>query len=141
MSNIETLITLLMQTPSRNRNRHPLCYLMAYQISRYEALLPLFKPLRFEKLYGKILIYYSAHPRHSLNMPFVRLRGDNKELVELSLLYLGDTSVPFKSFKKHGALHKARWMSKILYSIKIVLLSPHITKAVTVTVCNKQCSV
>ena len=66
-------------------------------------------------------------------MPFVR--GDYKELVELSLLYLGDTSVLFKSFKKPGALHKARWMSKILYSIKIVLLSPHITKAVGVKVC------
>ena len=61
-------------------------------------------------------------------MPFVR--GDYKELVELSLLYLGDTSVPFKSFKKPGA----SWMSKILYSIKIVLLSPHITKAVGVKV-------
>ena len=63
-------------------------------------------------------------------MPFVR--GDYKELVELSLLYLGDTSVPFKSFKKPGA----SWMSKILYSIKIVLLSSHITKAVGVKVCT-----
>ena len=67
-------------------------------------------------------------------MPFVR--GDYKELVELSLLYLGDTSVPFKSFKKPGALHKARWMFKILYSIKIVLLSQNITKAVGVNVCT-----
>ena len=56
--------------------------------------------------------------------------------MELSLLYVGDTSVPFKSFKKPGALHKARWMSKILYSIKIVILSPHITKAVGVKVCT-----
>ena len=56
--------------------------------------------------------------------------------MELSLLYLGDTSVPFKSFKKTGALHKARWMSKILYSIKIVLLSIHITKAVGLKVCT-----
>ena len=56
--------------------------------------------------------------------------------MELSLLYLADTSVPFKSFKKPGALHQARWMSKILYSIKIVLLSPHITKAVGVKVCT-----
>ena len=55
MSNIETLITSQIRTPSRNRNRHPLCYLIAYQISRYEALLHLFKPMRFEKLYKKNL--------------------------------------------------------------------------------------
>ena len=65
-------------------------------------------------------------------MPFVK--GDYWELVELSLLYLGDTNVSFKSFKKPGALHKARWMSKVFYSIKIVLLSPQNTKAVGVNV-------
>ena len=68
-------------------------------------------------------------------MPFVK--GDNRELVELSLLYLGDTSVSFKSFKKPRALHKARWMSKILCSIKIVLLSLHNTKAVGVNILNR----
>lgn len=52
-------------------------------------------------------------------------RGDYKELVELTLVYLGETS-GFKGFRRPGALHKARWMSKILYSIKIVLLNKKI---------------
>ena len=53
------------------------------------------------------------------------VRCDYKELVELTLLYLsGDTNY---TFNRPGALHKARWMAKILYSIKIVLLADKIT--------------
>ena len=48
-------------------------------------------------------------------------RGDYKELIILTLLYLGDSTL-FKGFQRPGALHKARWMAKILYAIKIVLM-------------------
>ena len=56
-------------------------------------------------------------------------RGDYKELVLLVLLYLHDDEAAaeaFTSFCRPGAMHKARWMSKILYAIKIDLLRDHI---------------
>ena len=63
----------------------------------------------------------------------VFLRGDYKELVEISLFYLDPNS--FKeyfgrdfSFKRPGAMHKARWMAKLLYSLKMVLMRDMIAK-------------
>ena len=54
-------------------------------------------------------------------------RGDYKELVSLTLLYLNaDEDGHEVKFQKPGALHKARWMSKLIYSIKIDLLSKQI---------------
>ena len=57
-----------------------------------------------------------------LKQPFSRV--DYKELVKLRLLYLGDPAAKrnFASFNRPGAMHKARWMSKILYAIKLDLL-------------------
>ena len=57
-------------------------------------------------------------------------RGDYKELAELALLYLNDTDTKanFTKFLKPGALHSARFMALILYSVKIVLLSPAISE-------------
>ena len=49
-------------------------------------------------------------------------RGDYKELVDLMLLYLGEGQESFDGFIRPGALHKARWMAKLLYAMKIVLL-------------------
>ena len=55
-------------------------------------------------------------------------RGDYKELVQLSLLYLsGEVSEGYR-FAHPGALHKARWMAKLIYSIKIVLMSEKIQR-------------
>ena len=54
------------------------------------------------------------------------IRGDYKELVKLVLFYLGDSSQERVQFLQPGALHKARWMAKILYSIKMVMLAPKI---------------
>ena len=53
------------------------------------------------------------------------VRGDYKELVTLVLLYL-DGGEGFSDFDRPGALHKARWMAKLLYSIKMVLLDSKI---------------
>ena len=41
------------------------------------------------------------------------LRGDYKELVDLTLLYLGYETDKFSHFARPGAIHKARWMAKI----------------------------
>ena len=48
-------------------------------------------------------------------------RDNCDEFSELCLLYLEGCNGEF-TFKQPGALHKARWMSKRLYSAKIVLL-------------------
>ena len=53
-------------------------------------------------------------------------RGDYKEFGELCLVSLG-YGKPRQSFifKQPGALHKASWMAKLLYTIKISLLDTH----------------
>ena len=53
------------------------------------------------------------------------IRDDYKELIELSLLYLGGIDQESITFKKPGASHHARWMSKMIYSLKIVMFSNH----------------
>lgn len=48
-------------------------------------------------------------------------REDYKELLQLSLLYLGGWSKNYFSFRILGALHQARWMANAKYALKIVL--------------------
>ena len=50
-------------------------------------------------------------------------RGDYRELIILTLVYLRSPPHEFKRLQTPGADSKARWMSKILFSLKIVLLS------------------
>ena len=52
------------------------------------------------------------------------VREDYHQFIQLALVYLGfdegdDREVI--SFPRPGALHKARWMAKLIYSLKIVL--------------------
>ena len=59
-------------------------------------------------------------------LPEKWLRGDYKELVQVVILYLDGSNLSDDDavvFQRPGALHKARFMSKVLYSFKIVLLS------------------
>ena len=49
-------------------------------------------------------------------------RGDYKEMMELLIVFLGGSVENFK-FHIPGADHHARWMSKIIYTLKICLLS------------------
>ena len=54
-------------------------------------------------------------------------RDDYLEFVELCILFLGTELANLSfTFKRPGALHKARWMAKLIYSIKICLLETHI---------------
>ena len=54
-------------------------------------------------------------------------QGDYKELVTLVLLYLSDDKGQnFGNFNRPGACHKACWMAKLLYAIKMVLLQPQL---------------
>ena len=61
----------------------------------------------------------------SLTQSFTR--GDYKELVQLCLLIIAKRSEP-KNFKMRypGAPHKARWMTNLFYTLKIVVLSGQI---------------
>jgi len=53
-------------------------------------------------------------------------RDDYKELLQLVLLYLdGQSSTNFK-IHPPGAIHNARWMSKVITSLKLLLLETHI---------------
>ena len=53
------------------------------------------------------------------------VRDDYDELLSLSVAFVSE-EVTEVSFRSPGALHKARWMSKIIYALKIVLLEPEI---------------
>ena len=56
-------------------------------------------------------------------------RKDYKELLELLLHSFQDPlpHKPFK-FKRPGAIHKARWMGKVIYAVKLSLLSTEAEK-------------
>ena len=53
------------------------------------------------------------------------LRDDYKEFTELTLLYLASEKHAV-TFKRPGALHKARWMAKLIYTLKIALCQTQI---------------
>ena len=50
-------------------------------------------------------------------------REDYKELLHLSLLFLGGWTEGKFKFRAPGALHQARWMAKAIYALKIVLFN------------------
>ena len=48
-------------------------------------------------------------------------RDDYRELLELAIIYLGGTPPRGIRFMQPGAINRARWMARVIYSIKIVL--------------------
>lgn len=48
-------------------------------------------------------------------------RDDYREFLELSVVFLGDVPTRGIRFQAPGAMHRARWMSKVIYTIKIWL--------------------
>ncbi|XP_076029185.1 uncharacterized protein LOC143018031 [Oratosquilla oratoria] len=96
---------------------------------------------RFKNLFSKLVGYNGKNKYYYPIMPgvfeecqeemtnFFRkskpfARGDYKELVELCLLFVTKGSEPVKfTMVRPGTLHKARWKAKLLYTLKIVLLS------------------
>ena len=59
-------------------------------------------------------------------------RGDYKELIVLTLVYLDEAPESFKKFHIPGAISNARWMAKLLYCLKIVLLSGNLEEFKTI---------
>ena len=54
-------------------------------------------------------------------LQFQQPRNDYKEFLELSLVYLGETPTSGIHFQAPGAIHRARWMTKVIYSIRMWL--------------------
>lgn len=83
---------------------------------------------------SKLIEFY----RSELNKEIAR--DDYRELIELSIIFLGgDTEKKFK-IRPPGAMHQARWMARAIYSLKISLLSSQFTisnkdKAALLDVC------
>lgn len=50
-------------------------------------------------------------------------RDDYKELLDLTIVYLGGVPSKGISFKAPAGLHRARWMAKAIYCLKIMLFS------------------
>ncbi|KAJ4930285.1 hypothetical protein JOQ06_019290 [Pogonophryne albipinna] len=67
-------------------------------------------------------------------------RGDYHEFVQLCLVYLGadDAAQTPVNFQRPGALHKARWMAKLLYTLKLALMEQHIALLPQGTITTRQ---
>ena len=57
-----------------------------------------------------------------------QVREDYKQMMKLALLYIEGKPESSENLQTCGAMHKARWMSKILYAIKMILLEKEINK-------------
>jgi len=65
-------------------------------------------------------------------------RDDYKEVIELCVIFLCGDLQKYVSFKRPGAIHKARWMAKLLYSIKLCLFEEQINELPPGTITTKQ---
>lgn len=66
----------------------------------------------------------------TMHLAIVQPRDDYRELLELSLIFLGGTPSRGIRFMQPGALHRARWMARVIYAIKLCLFRSqfHMTK-------------
>jgi hypothetical protein len=48
-------------------------------------------------------------------------RADYRELLSLTIIFLGGTPPSGVTFKSPGALHRARWMARLLYAFKLYI--------------------
>ena len=53
-------------------------------------------------------------------------RDDYRELLELWLIVLGEKPPRGIKFRAPGAMHRARWMAKVLYALKIILFKDQV---------------
>src|ERR1700761_5086083 len=67
------------------------------------------------------------------------IRDDYKEFIELCDVFLNtEASDKVVTFKRPGTIHRAKWMSKVLYSIKICLLQEELLKEAKSTIATQQ---
>ena len=65
-------------------------------------------------------------------------RDDYKEFIELCLLFLQGNAEMSSKLRTPGALHKARWLAKNIYLIKIILMEDQIKKLARGTITTQQ---
>ena len=66
-------------------------------------------------------------------------RDDYKEFIKLCDVFLNtEASDKVVTFKRPGTIHRARWMSKVLYPIKICLLQEELWKEAKSTIATQQ---
>ena len=53
------------------------------------------------------------------------VRDDYRELIDLSVIFLGGDEEKKLKIRPPGAMHQARWMARAIYSSKICLLQSH----------------
>jgi len=61
----------------------------------------------------------------------VQPRDDYREFLELSVIFLGDVPDRGIRFQAPGAMHRARWMAKVIYAIKMWLFCGQLKMTVT----------
>ena len=54
-------------------------------------------------------------------------RDDYRELLELAVVFLGGVPVKGISFKSPAGIHRARWMAKAIYSLKVWMFRSQFT--------------
>ena len=59
------------------------------------------------------------------------VRDDYRELIELSIIFLGGDKEKKMKIRPPGAMHHARWMARAIYSLKICLLQSHFKISMT----------
>lgn len=65
-------------------------------------------------------------------------RDDYEEFLQVCVIFLGSPNEEDYKFRRPGAIHKARWMAKLLYSIKMCLLEEHINQLPPGTISSHQ---
>ena len=63
----------------------------------------------------ELVVFY----KHKLQKPI--LRGDYREMIELSIIFLGEDVDKNLKIRPPGAMHQARWIARAIYSLKICL--------------------
>lgn len=64
----------------------------------------------------ELLTFYNEELQKSI------VRDDYRELIELSIIFLGGDSEKKIKIRPPGAMHQARWMARAIYCLKICLL-------------------
>jgi hypothetical protein len=76
---------------------------------------------RFEVIEGSIADREDILSFYNMHLAVKQPRDDYRELLEVSIIYLGGTPPRGIRFMQPGALHRARWMARIIYAIKLSL--------------------
>jgi hypothetical protein len=96
----------------------------------------IFRPTDYSPEAQKLLALIRADTLASVAGVSEFVRDDYCEFKDLSIVFLGAADVEIH-YRRPGALHKARWMAKMIYSLKIALAEKIIEQLLTGTVTVK----